>query len=809
MKTTELFNFRFVDRVREQEELNSFFMNDTDNTLWIKGDSGFGKTTFFNYVYQNGWSNYKLCYINITINSNSVKIVTDFISELQKFCETDFLSAAKKNFKQFYNGIYKKTQNISNELFPQISSIISVILDAQYLIVTLSEEKKEAITVIIEYIRMILKHQKLCICIDNFSRCDLETADFFFRIFKNFLTEKYFRSCIITTEEDLKEDLKDAIYHNLPYKDIKIDKLDEYIYFSQILNPIFNLNNFQEEDLKRLYLKCKGSPKKLSTVITKLLDKDGIQINSKQNAKAKIKKSILTEILSCEHIRFDENDFSPIQKWIIFSYLCLMDCVQYDLLEQFALYIADHMYLYKSYTKVLFLEEINNLVNKKILKYNVDNTITCCYDTDYIELMEIFRNSHVKSIFSNNAYVFLDTQQNFPEKQNLKCMHAREANIPGWELSNFRYGKSLAKSRSFYEAQKIFSYLEDCYDTLHPMQKLCIAMNSYETGNYQLAIEQLMKLELKQVPFRKARYYYYFFLGKSFNNIGKIADGADMLEKALKEMPENSKEYVQTLNVLHMYYFEIPGKERLSKEIFKKIQDNYKESHPDIWANTMRGCHNFLKEEEALKVLKEAEDMLDNELEKAFIMTTKGYIYIKLDKVDKAQTQFEEACNKIKELKIHEYSYAANNLAVCYMLENKYLVAREILLEALLWNRTDYGNVVIQVHLMMCEVYLKHYKEANEYYEYLQFYMESRRPKDSILNRKVYMNLAIASEYLNQPLMKNIFFDKASLYIQNTNSEWRYYTFLNKADQYPGTRPTHKNELIEAFDPWFLVYAHD
>ncbi len=769
MKTTELFNFRFVDRVREQEELNNFFMNKSDSTLWIKGDSGFGKTTFFNYVYQNKWTDYNLCYINVAIDSSSVKIVTDFISELEKFCETDFLLTTKKNFKQFYNGIYKRTKDITSEVFPQISNIISVILDAQYFIITSTEEKKEAITVVIEYIRLILNNRKLCICIDNFSRCDLETANFFIQIFKNFISEEYFRSCIITTEEDMKEDLRDYIFHNLPFKDIKIEKLNEFIYFCQILNPIFNLNNFQEDDLRRLYLKCKGSPKKLSTFISKLLEKEGIQIYSKQDAKAKINKKVFTEILKDEHIRFDQNDFSSIQKWVIFSYLCLMECVQYELLENFALYIAKNLKLYKSYNKTLFQEELSNLVDKNVLTYNVDSTITCCHDTDYIDLMEIFRSSNLKEIFSLYAFSFLVAHPYFSEKQNLMCMHAREANIPKWELLNFRYGKSLSKSRFFYEAQKIFSYMEDCYDHLHPMQKLYIAINSYETGNYQLAIEQLNRFELAQLPFHKARYYYYYFMGKSYNNIGKVSEGADMLERALSETPENSKEYAQTLNVLHMYYFEIPERKTHSKDIFKKIQENYKKSYPEIWANTMRGCHNFLEEEEALTVLKEAENMLDNELEKAFIMTTEGFIYIKLNNLDKAKEQFEKSCDIIKELKIHEYSYAANDLAICYMLDEKYLAAREILLQALFWNRTDYGNVVIQIHLMMCEIYLKQYKEANKYFEYLQRYMEIHCPTDDILNRKVYINLAIACRYLDKPLIKEIFLEKVHPYIHNTS----------------------------------------
>lgn len=50
MDTTELFEFCFVDREQERQILNNFFNNKQETTLWIKGASGFGKTTFFETV---------------------------------------------------------------------------------------------------------------------------------------------------------------------------------------------------------------------------------------------------------------------------------------------------------------------------------------------------------------------------------------------------------------------------------------------------------------------------------------------------------------------------------------------------------------------------------------------------------------------------------------------------------------------------------------------------------------------------------------------------------------------------------------
>ena len=804
MKTTDLFNFRFVDRGREREILNAFFQNNTDNVLWIKGGSGFGKTTFFNYVYNN-WKEFSLCYVNIESDSDSSKIINKFIMELQKQCNDNFLSVVKKKYKKFYNEAYKTSKEINDIISPQISNIVSMILDVSNIVVTLSDEHMNSIELINDYIRKILENKKLCICIDNFSRCDIETANIFFQIFKTFLGEEYFRACIITTSEELGTGLQEAIYHQLPYTEIKIEELDKYIYFFQILEPIFELKDFDNNDLEYLYKKCNGSPQKLSTIISKLLEKNGVFIGS---YKAEINKKILVNILQEEHIRFGEDDFESEEKWFIFSYLCLGEVADVDLLEELSLFIAEKFRLYRIYNSEIFQKVLTCLVSRNIFSYNPDNTISPRYDTDHRELMDIFNASQQKGMFSLYAYEFLVAHDYFAERRELICRHAREADIGNWEKLNFQYGKELAKKKQYYDAQKIFSYLGNYLYKLHILQSLFVAINSYETGNYRLAIKQFETLSLTS-HFSKVRYYYYYYLGKSYNNIGNVAEAVKLLERALYEVKKGSKEYVQILNMLHMYYLEIPGMREVAFQKFQEVRTKYRMIYPEIWANTMRGCHNFLDAQKALDVLQEAEKLLENELEKAFIMTTRGCILVRINRIECAIEHFEKASEVIKRLKVHEYSYASNNLATCYMLERNYQKAKDILLESLLWNRTEYGKLVIHNHLMICTIYLKEEQEAKDYYNYLKEYIEKCPPSDEIIKRKVFINLAIASRELGNPIMEKRYLEKASALVKDTASEWRYYSLSKKTEKAPIHRPTAKYQLIEDFEPWFLVYAHD
>ncbi len=806
MNTTELFNFHFVDRDIERSVLNDFMNNEDKVALWIKGERGHGKTEFFNYGLKNQ-QNFKLCYFDIKINKTSVEIISEFIIELQKHCDLDFMSSVKKKYKHFYNNTYKKIQEITAEIFPSINNVVATILDAGYHVATFSDENKDPIDIINNYIKLIISEKNLCICIDNFSRCDIEVAQVFFQIIKRFVTEKNFKSCIITTSEDLSSELKDAIFHNLPWTDIKIKKLEKSEYFYQILNPIFKMETFTEEDLNYIYQKCGGSPKKLSTIISKLLEKEGIVLSN--NSKATIDKKILFSILQSDHIKFDDNDFSSAQKWVIFSYLCLSAQISVFQLKEFALYISERIFLYATFSEEIFSKTLLELVENKVLSYNVDETISTYHDLDYIELMDILNESPIKNMFSQYAYEFLLIHHNFSSREDLICYHSWKAQIAKWYTMNFRYGKKLYKQKLFYDAQKIFSRLNNWYHKLNPAKILLIAITSYETGNYQLSIHQLSLINSEQLRFQQFKYYYYFYLGKAYNNVGDIKAAISNIQNALNELDENSKEYVQTLNILHMYCFELPEKLELSRTIFKKIQTTYKYIYPHEWANTMRGCQNFLNDKDSLDVLQEADLLISDELERAYLKTTKGFVLVKLDRMNEAEAQFSDACKAIKRLKIHEYSYAANNLAICYMLKENFDSAKNILLEALFWNRTKYGELVLNTHLMMCALYMSNLNDCNCYYEFLTKYIENNNVLDPIINRKIYMNLAIASSKLNNSINSSVYFEKAKSYIANSSSEWRYYALAGKNNENHFSEPNTLYKKVLSFDPWFLIYAHD
>ena len=107
---------------------------------------------------------------------------------------------------------------------------------------------------------------------------------------------------------------------------------------------------------------------------------------------------------------------------------------------------------------------------------------------------------------------------------------------------------------------------------------------------------------------------------------------------------------------------------------------------------------------------------------------------------------------------------------------------------------------------MLCECFLKNKKSAEVYYGLLNEYINLKKPNDSTLLRKVYINLAIASKMLEKEMSYNIYLSSAAEFVKDSSSEWRYSVMTHKIIQ---PEPKNLYYQFSDFDPWFVVYAHD
>ncbi|MCM1425524.1 MAG: P-loop NTPase fold protein, partial [Eubacterium sp.] len=802
MEQTELFDFSFVDREREQQIFKNFMSNADKKILWISGDRGVGKSEFITYMTAT-YEKYSFVYYDVKENCRNEDILTDFIQKLQQMGNFSFCEFVQKEYKKFYDTLGTTTKAITHSLNPSISEVVSVILDVTSYVITKNEERRENIDIIKKYIDKILSAKSLFICIDNFSRCNEDIVKLLCNIFKSFLTYEKCKICIITTDDDMNDEKELKIREQIAYTGIKIEKFKKHIYFWQIMEPIFEMDDFSDNDIKYIYSKCSGKPHNLSIIISKLLDKQGIICSTKKE-KATINKRILQDVLKEKHIKYGEADFTYTQKLIIFSFLCLFEGVDIQIVEELSIYIANKNYLYNGFTKDRFRQDLLELISCN--KLSSDGiTLSTCHDSDYIDYMDIFRTSQIYKIISQNAYEFLLYHETLKEREDLICHHMREAKIESWEERNFLYGKKLFVSHNYFDSEKIFSYLLSETESLDEYKLLVIAINEYQVGHFNIAIKVLEAIDIEKLENTSQKYFLLFYWGKSiYNYTGDTSIAISKLIEATKYVSDSSAEYVNVQNILQMLYFEVPGKYDEALKIFNNIRDNYKVSQPNAWANTMRGCHNYIQNsEEALDLLEEAQSCISDDLERAYIDTTKGFIYIKKGNIDKAKDCFNSSYESIKKMKVHESSYAINDLAVCYMMEGDYLSAKKLLLDGLFWNKTNYGKIVLYVHLMLCEAFLGNNMEAEKYFDFLIDYIANPKIQDLIMLRKVLLNLAVACKELKKNIEYEIYIKKAEKYIHNTSSEWRYLAIqgINNTQI-----PDNIYYSYSKFDPWFIVY---
>lgn len=110
MNNKDLFVFKFVDREIERKIVRNFLLDsNTENILWIHGESGVGKTELIKY--------FMSCFPYKFIHVNPIKKqITSYFSLFIRELEKQNTSLAGFIFKN-----YKKIKNISNNTISDIN----------------------------------------------------------------------------------------------------------------------------------------------------------------------------------------------------------------------------------------------------------------------------------------------------------------------------------------------------------------------------------------------------------------------------------------------------------------------------------------------------------------------------------------------------------------------------------------------------------------------------------------------------------------------------------------------------------------
>lgn len=131
---------------------------------------------------------------------------------------------------------------------------------------------------------------------------------------------------------------------------------------------------------------------------------------------------------------------------------------------------------------------------------------------------------------------------------------------------------------------------------------------------------------------------------------------------------------------------------------------------------------------------------------------------------------------------------------------------------AFYWNRSSYLDIVLNTHLMLCYEQIGKKEESYIIANMLFEKLESKEVKDSVILRKVYLNLAINFDRLGFIQSAKKCAKKAYIFSINSSSEYRAAKIYVK---YFGSI---SNEILTIkdqyctkcyFDHWITIFSHD
>lgn len=280
---------------------------------------------------------------------------------------------------------------------------------------------------------------------------------------------------------------------------------------------------------------------------------------------------------------------------------------------------------------------------------------------------------------------------------------------------------------------------------------------------------------------------------------------------------DKSEEEILVKHMRQLVLVEIPERKQEAQDIFFSISEhleNYNQNSRAIGI-LLKNCSNYYSGEAALTLLNKALTIseINNDLvEKAFIKNNMGYEFFKLNNYDKCKKLYKESQDILNQTKIHESAYPLSNLSVCYMLEQKYDEAINLIKLADFWNCSSYLDFVLKTHLMLCYEQTgekeNSFKLANE----LLGKVENGNINDPVILRKVYLNLAINFDRLESPQLSKLCIEKAYNLCIDSSSEYRASKLYKK---YCGIPIRDLSKLKDQyctkcyFDHWLTIFSHD
>lgn len=826
MEIQELFEFPFVDRTYETELLNDFFEQKEVNVLWINGKSGTGKSTFIKRILSSNIKN--KAYICFSPNSeNNACSLQQVVEELEKLSRNKFNLFIKKNYSSLFDITKQVTTAITSIMGVNLSWFFNLLFDTSNQFISYKEEHENLSKVVNKYIESITKKKDICLIIDNFMYCDNASLDILLNIIKNINTNKRVKIILITTTKPLseKKEVQFFLTEGIKSKYIELKEFDKFEYFIQILIHSFELDDNEISIVKDIFNICSGTPESLKLMIRNLFLNGSIIIDSdKQKAKFKqnaIHNYLINQIAVLgQDNQIDFNSFTTIDQIILQIILILEAVLPMEDLISCAKLVNKKLFgddlSYQIMERVLLLENIH-IIKKE------ESRIAIYHDLLFYALSDYFKNSLITKQLSS---IVLDYVVNLSdEHKNLALNYKAEYYIAklsylsrknNWQSIVYEHFNAVFNRNEIFEAKKGFDWLYNYLLELPANEQLTIATCYYECGEYNSALTIIKHIEEHGLmDLDNLLFDYYFLKGKIENMLMQKINSVDSLKHAYR-LSKTLDQKILSLNMHQLVLMEIFGERNEAKSIFDFACELIKKNnHYTLMScHLLRNCMNFYKHDDAKWYYDTATNIAvsyNSNVDIAFVLNNKSFVDLKNGNIENAYEGFKRSKEILDTTKIHETSYPLVNMALCKLFEKQYDRAKELLLEALIWNHSPYINYVIKIHLANCYYHLDdriaYERISNELYSVLL----DENIIDGTIIRKISINLAILFINDNDIEKATKCLDFAKIYIEGTSSEYRYNricAFIHN-DKYPDTCPYCDYYSNTNFEPWGVTLSHD
>lgn len=826
-----LFDFNFVDRNNERKVISNFINGKTEsNILWINGESGVGKSFLIKNTFFLDKARKKV-FISPQAQGQTESSLELFIKALQNVTSISFFTFIMTNYSSISDVVKKVVKKILEYKKIDIEWFLDIAFDSSKLFINNNNEKQNASKLVQKFVELILQRNDLLIILDNFTYCDYESQQILLDLIFSYKNDNRIQFVISTTCEHLEEqkNLKKALLEKIDTEYLLISGFNDVQFFKKIIENKINLTSELSDLIPYIFDMCKGVPESLKEIFRNLALSNSIEpVDSSE--KFNINVDNLKNYLLNYNKDMPRIDFSLINDIECF-FLQVITYIKYPLsqviLEQIYTYVCKKIFHLENIELMPhFVTLVNKFLRIDVLQCNIVNDISIIsfkHDLLYWKLNEQFQNYVNKEAIYYYLYRYVDCHQAFLETNGLTnnkthemiAYYSYRANADTWIDLNYNLGKHNYDVALYYDAVNIFKRMLPNLQLLSEDKKLTIAKCLYDVGQYNECILILKSISVEKT---EQKCVLYFLWGKALFVKLDALEAVEKLNTAIGYAIDGTQLYYNILAMKLVALAEGPNGNVEAKNLFDSEIKPIVESGFDTeyLGNILRNCWAYCTGSEALHYLDIALEISQNtndDIEVAYTYNNFGLEYARKWDLTKAVDCYNNALKLLENTKSHETSYPLNNLAVCEMLRGNYSIALDYLLEAMLWNKAPFMDIVIKTHMLMCNYYLNNINQCRKYASELYEYLFQKTVQNENIIRRISLNLCIYYKKTKNTNKAKECIQYAYKYIKNSNCEYRgtiLYNELMNTNKPLNTISYNSTFYANmTFDPWLTTFSHE